>query len=145
VEGVEHLGEERLGIVPLGGGLALVAEDELDFLHAEAVLVEEGTAGVAGQVPVEVFGDACGLGYEAQVLVAVCVVADGGESLDGGIACEDGEWCAVEECGEGNGEWSAGFLLSEGEGWLSIFALRVRRCMDIRKVGGGEMAEVRPA
>ena len=100
-EGALHLLEGGFSVVALSGGLALVAKDELYFLHAEAALVEEGAAGVAGEVPVQVFLEACLLGYLAEVGVAVAVVADGGELLGRGVAAEQGEGLAGEEDVEG--------------------------------------------
>ena len=104
LEGGADLCEDGFGVVAFGGGEALVAEDVLDFMHAQPVLVEERGAGVAGEVPVEVLGDAGTRGNNAEGGVGLTVGTDGGETLRGVVGAEDGEWTAREEGGQGQHE-----------------------------------------
>ena len=130
------------GIVAFGGELFAVAQDVLDFLHAQAVLVEQGGAGVAGQVPVEVAGQAGLGGHLAEEAVGVLVVADVGEALEGVVAGDELQGAAPEERGEGQLQGAARLVLPEleGDGGRSVAGQGVGD-----EVGGGEGAEVAPA
>ena len=63
-----------------------MAKDILNLLHLKAVLIEQSTTGVAGEVPVQAVGDArCGT-HLTEEPVGIAVAADGREMLHGTIA-----------------------------------------------------------
>lgn len=77
--------EGCFGIVTFCDGQLCVSQYELYLLHAQAVLVEEGGAGVSCQVPVQVECDSRRLCHLPQRVVGGFVVAYVCEVLQGAI------------------------------------------------------------
>ena len=76
-----HLLVERFCIVFLRCGQFAVTQDELDFLHVQPVLVEQGCTGMTTQMPMQMPLDPCFISDVPQVVIAFLVVADVSQSL----------------------------------------------------------------
>ncbi len=98
-----------------GGGLFLVAEDVLYLLHAEAALVEEGAAGVSGEVPVQTLCDAGGMAYLAEDGIGFAIAADGCKVLGTAILLQQLLGTALPQLIEGDMDGLAGLLLRDDE------------------------------
>ena len=114
-QGLLHLLVDGFGVVALGGGLSLVAQDVLYLLHAQAALVEQCGAGVACQMPVQVLADGGELCHLPQVFVSFFVVAYGGQLLGRLVALQQAGGLAAEEGVEGYAQAVACLVLAYHE------------------------------